>query len=323
MTTETARFERACEWFMELREQPQSQEVVTRWLDWCREDPLNRAAFDRARAVWQATSEVRTQDLDLPGRKLATFRRTWRVAPWSAAAAAACVAALGALFIARSQIDPALTTPASVNRFERLADGSVIVLGADSRLLTSFDAHSRRLTLERGEAYFRVARDRNRPFIVSAGGLSVTAVGTAFNVRTAPDRVVVAVSEGTVAIDPSAKAARSSVKPNTRVPAGQQIAVDISGKNANVMRIEPAAVASWQTGHLQFTREPLRAVLASVNRYSDRHVELGDPALGELRFTGTVFADRVDDWLRGLPTVFPVSVREEGKSVVVIPREEN
>jgi ferric-dicitrate binding protein FerR (iron transport regulator) len=69
---DAARFERACEWFLELREEAQSPEVVAEWLEWCRADPLNREAFARARSVWQATGEVRAEDLELPSFALPT-----------------------------------------------------------------------------------------------------------------------------------------------------------------------------------------------------------------------------------------------------------
>jgi transmembrane sensor len=213
------------------------------------------------------------------------------------------------------------------------------VLGGDSRVLTSFDKEARRLTLERGEAYFRVEHDRTRPFIVTAGHLRVTAVGTAFNVRTSSDRVVVAVAEGIVAIEPPPLSLSSDgdsttqpdqerprplvLRDTLRASAGQEVVLDIADEQLQVARVEPKAVASWQTGRLEFTREPLRAVLASVNRYSVRTVTLGDPALGELRFTGTVFADRVDDWIRGLPAVFPVTVRDEGTNLVVESRAQD
>src|SRR5260370_1274200 len=59
--------------------------------------------------------------------------------------------------------------------------------------------------LTRGEAHLAVAKDSSRPFIVTAGGVSVRAVGTAFNVRRVEQRVEVFVTEGKVRIDSAAK----------------------------------------------------------------------------------------------------------------------
>ena len=49
---ERARFEVACDWFVQLREQPQSTEVISGWLEWLDADPRNQEAFGRARQIW-------------------------------------------------------------------------------------------------------------------------------------------------------------------------------------------------------------------------------------------------------------------------------
>lgn len=354
--TDLARFERACEWFIELREKAQSPEIVAEWLEWCRSDPLNREAFERARSVWQATSEVRVADLALPAftsatsgdtatrpasKRLPASQRRWPLFAFGAALAASV--ALAALYLspatllnftAQPSVTAAFATEPGENRTVLLPDGSTLALGGGSSIRTKFDQNARQLTLERGEAYFHVKRDRARPFIVTAGHFRVTAVGTAFNVRTASERIVVAVADGMVAIEPPAASSTlldsRDIKPRQRpsvlretlhARAGQEVVLDSAEQQLQVARIEPKSVASWQTGRLDFAREPLRAVLASVNRYSTRTVVLHDPALGDFRFTGTVFADRVDDWLRGLPEVFPVSVHEDGARVLIESRD--
>jgi transmembrane sensor len=325
-----ARFDRACQWFIDLRESPQSPELVAGWLEWCRADERNRAAFERAREVWQGTASVRADSFDiaptvtpvaasqahLPGAAGARRRRgAWPVPVALAASVLAVTALLYQLRPAVFAPTPAgvLATESGENRTVRLADGSTVALGAGSKLATHFDGQARRLTLERGEAYFRVEPDRNRPFVVNVGELRVTALGTAFNVRTAGERVVVSVSEGLVAVDPPGGLSAEPL----RAAAGEEVVIDTGARKLQLSRVAPDTVASWQSGRLEFTREPLRAVLVSVNRYSPRPVELSDPKLGELRFTGTVFADRVEDWVRALPQVFPVSVREEQAAVVI------
>ncbi len=323
------RFDRACQWFIDLRESPQSPELIASWLDWCHEDARNREAFEQAREVWQGTANVAPEAFDLaPSRSpshesdgsfapVTMARRRSRFAVPLALAASVLVAAVLAHQLMPQMFDrsPAglLTTQAGENRTLKLADGSTVALGAGSKLATHFDAQARRLTLEQGEAYFRVEPDRTRPFIVNVGELRVTALGTAFNVRAAGARVVISVSEGLVAVDPAGEASAVPL----RAAAGEQIVIDAEAERVQVSQVLPDAVASWQSGRLEFTREPLRAVLASVNRYATQPVALSDPRLGELRFTGTVFADRVQDWLRALPEIFPVSVRE-GKAAVVI-----
>lgn len=63
-----------------------------------------------------------------------------------------------------------------------LSDGSIIELNAHSKVRVAFHDRERDLELLEGQALFRVAKNRNRPFVVHAGGTSVRAVGTQFDV---------------------------------------------------------------------------------------------------------------------------------------------
>ena len=81
-----------------------------------------------------------------------------------------------------------------------LTDGSRVSIGAKSSLSVNFSSEKRIVVLEAGEALFEVAHDAERPFVVLAGASTITAVGTAFNVRREGNRVVVTVTEGTVEV---------------------------------------------------------------------------------------------------------------------------
>jgi transmembrane sensor len=316
-TEDARRFERACEWFIELREKLNSPDAVSAWLEWCAADPRNRDAFEQARRVWTATEDAHAENLGLRQPPVRSAR-AWRLAGAGVALAAtiAAVALLGPDLL-RGRGDPSLAvldTPVGKNREVPLADGSTVVLGADSRVVAELDASSRKLRLENGEAYFKVARDSRRPFVVSAGPVRVTALGTEFNVRTATGRVIVAVVEGLVQIDAGGNGKRAPL----RVGAGETVSLDTVDASMQLAHADPVTMASWQQGRLEFTREPLSAVVASVNRYSARRIELDGAALGDLRFTGTVFTDRLDDWVRGLPQIFPVELREASSEVAIV-----
>jgi transmembrane sensor len=197
--------------------------------------------------------------------------------------------------------------------------------------------HRRDLVLVQGEAYFSVAHDSSRPFVVRAGSLNVRAVGTRFDVRTTDARVVVAVEEGVVEVEPPHDAAAAvnaifsklhmldrnssatSTLRATAIRSGQEVAV-VPDQELQILPIEPAAVASWREGRLRFAREPLKSVIASIRAVSGRQIELGDPDLAELRFTGTVFSSGVDAWVQALPAVFPVAVHSDGAKLVITHR---
>ena len=161
-------------------------------------------------------------------------------------------------------------------------------------------------------AFFRVAKDPARPFIVKVGATTVAAVGTAFNIRRAGERVVVGVSEGTVKVD--ARAATAQAQPErtvirtARLGVGQQLSFDAADGSASIQIVDVIGIAAWREGLLQYRDEPLRSVIADLTRYSARDIVIANPQIADLRITGTVFANDVDNWLQSLETALPVRV---------------
>ena len=315
-----ARFEVACDWFVQLREQPTSTEVISGWLEWLDTDPRNQDAFGRARQTWQMTEGV----VDDAPRDVRT-RRRWLL-PVASAAAVLGIAVGVAWWSLQSMHATTYATQRGETRRVDLPDGSHLDLAGDSRLTGRMSAARRDIDLLKGEAYFQVAHDKARPFVVQAGTLHVTAVGTAFNVRTAADRVSVAVEEGVVVVDPRADAVggeppsvgtTDGAIQRISVRRGQEVTVALTQSRVHLVPIEPRSVASWRAGRLHFAREPLSAVLDSVRAASGVDIRLEDPAVGTMLFTGTVFNDQVPQWAEGLPLVFPVTVRRQGTTLLV------
>lgn len=209
-------------------------------------------------------------------------------------------------------------TKESEHRSIDLEDGSRIELGAASGLSVNYSSERRTVVLEAGEALFEVAKDPNRPFVVLAGNGTITAVGTAFNVRRDSDRVVVTVTEGEVeVVQQGGSVARVPDDPVTEIatPTRQTLTVGerVEYSAAGIARldnIEPAVATEWRNGRLRYRAESLKHVIPDVDRYSPHTVIIGDAAVGEFKFTGTVFQDNADEWLRGLEAVFPVEVVE-------------
>ncbi|MCX6941829.1 MAG: FecR domain-containing protein, partial [Verrucomicrobia bacterium] len=173
-----------------------------------RTDPAARAALRRTASLdaalrdWATRHEISAAwaGADAPTLKVSSTRvtpslfRRWR---WPLAAAAAI-----ALSVATYHFGT-LSAPQPVGPATRvLADGTVVELNGAAVIVADFTASERRVRLERGEAYFTVMKDPARPFIVTAAGVAVRAVGTAFNVRLADTAVEVLVTEGQVRLQP-------------------------------------------------------------------------------------------------------------------------
>lgn len=321
----------AVEWALELDSPDIPMERVAEWQRWLNQHPRHALAFeriekllgraDRIRAVpWPTRSELAADDYDgsIPvsarARAATPARANRESFRWMLAAAASVVLALGGLFVAGYPRSIHITGLLSYDRIETraggtqkvvLADGSAIDVSGQSTLRATLTRSARDITLESGEAFFRVAKDAQRPFIVHAGSTAITAVGTAFNVRRAEDRVVVAVSEGAVQITANGEAA---VSQDSRLHAGEQAYTKRAGAALEKVKIDVGSVAGWRDGRLQYLDEPLVSVAADVGRNTGRQIRIADASLGQLHITSTVLERNLEGWLQSLEEAFPIKV---------------
>ncbi len=208
-----------------------------------------------------------------------------------------------------------------------LPDGSSVTLGARSSISVQLERERRVVRLDRGEAWFHVARDSSRPFVVHAGRGTVTAVGTAFVVQRDADHVVVTVTDGAVQVaSPPSNTPSfltsflSSAHPSVaRVARGQQLTYGESGSATPVEHVDADVATAWSQGRLEFDHAPLSQVVAVVNRYTRRSISL-DPAVDAQVFTGVILESEVDNWICGLEDIFPVVVVAEGEHTFIRPR---
>lgn len=334
----------ATDWALELDSSELTIERTAEWQRWLNEDPRHARAFERVEKLlsrveqihsppWPTQAQLEADDYDgsIP---VGARRRRSRPRPfssttsaWALALAASIVLLLAGMFVLgypRSIHLPGMlaidrvATPAGGTQRIVLTDGSAVEVSGKSTLRATFTPGARRITLESGEAFFRVAKDSTRPFTVFAGTTTIRALGTAFNVRRAGDRIVVAVAEGTVWI--SSPDGTRKVR-TAELDAGQQTIARPSDAPLEKVAIDTRSVAGWRNGRLQYLDEPLASVAEDVGRYTARDIEITDPALRDLRVTSTVLESNIDSWLHSLEAIFPVSVqRHVDGSVTISPR---
>ncbi|MEX2044155.1 MAG: FecR domain-containing protein, partial [Opitutus sp.] len=177
--------------------------------------------------------------------------------------------------------------------------------------------------------HFLVARNPDRPFLVSAGPVAVRAVGTAFNVRLADRSIEVLVTEGEVRVERTdafqATGVPESIEP--LLAAGQMAVIDVPlGAAAPLavstrLPIEIDDALAWQTTRLAFNNTPLDEVVAAFNRYNAQKLVLGDAALRNRTLTGIFRADNLAGFTRLLRASVDVEARvRSGNSILLLPR---
>lgn len=199
-----------------------------------------------------------------------------------------------------------------------LVDGSVATIDTESELHLVMASDSRRIALARGQAWFQVAKDRDRPFIVDAGIAQVRAVGTAFSVRRIGERVEVSVTEGTVVTWPTGAKGTMSV-----LTQGQYatFASDREGPQTGTAPAEINRSLAWREGEISLEGETLANAVAEFNRYNNQQFVLTDPTLGSERLVGLFkidnpieFAQMLEKTLAVTTTVTSTEIRLSRKN---------
>ena len=281
------------------------------------------ARFWNARALVPARGALATASVWLRDYRLG------RAAGYSALAAAAIAGVWLSFFIPQVgtiHFAQEVATQRGEDRNIVLSDGSTVDAGGASDIRLNFTGNRRTVRLESGEAYFKVVHDKRRPFIVETKLGNIVDIGTEFDVRLAGNRVVVSVIKGKVDVHLGASDRLSArVTADKFVADGKSIqlqagrAVVLTEKHATVaIATEPAQRPSWRGGHFAYRAEPIKYVVADLNRYSRQQVIISDPKIGEYKFSGTLNVDSLGEWVIALQGAFPVSVETEADGSYVI-----
>jgi|JI10StandDraft_1071094.scaffolds.fasta_scaffold05281_4 transmembrane sensor len=262
-------------------------------------------------------------------------RRRPRVLAWIGVAAALALGAVAAWPLLRPSPETRYATTVAGYERARLDDGSTLELNSASAVRVQFTAAERRVELTTGEAHFAVAHDTARPFIVNVGGVTVRAVGTAFNVRYAADGAVeVTVTEGKVSVGPALAAVPSGSardhRPgqptngsSTLVSAGQRIVLPRHAPPPAVEKIDPAALRAalaWQSGLADFSEAPLAEVVARFNTRNRVQLILADEKLADRRIGGSFALDEAEAFVRLLERDGEIVGERRGESEILLRR---
>jgi transmembrane sensor len=242
----------------------------------------------------------------------------WRAAAW-AAGVMVCVALGSSWYWNRNSY----STEIGATRAVPLPEGSTITLNTASHIRVDLRDAQRTIELERGEAYFEVARDEHRPFVVVAGKNRITALGTAFSVRrNSPDDVRVTVTKGrvSVVIDSAVARVGSDAARSAPVELDAGSVAEADRKKISVLKRPLAEIEetlSWRSGFLVFHDTPLIDAVAEFNRYHTRQVIIQDPSLAVIPVSGNFRAGNFDAFTRLLRLGFQIQITEEDDRILL------
>lgn len=215
---------------------------------------------------------------------------------------------VGVVLKVQPQVDT-YAAPAHASARLTLADGSRVVLSPGGRLATRFTHGTRGVSLEAGDGFFEVTHDAARPFVVAAGGRTLTVLGTRFNVA-GGERLTVSLVEGSLRVGQPGAA-------NVLLRPGQRY-VGAAGVGGVAERGDVKGDAAWTDGRVVLADVSLGEAARRLSRAAGRRVELTDPALSALRVSGSLRVERMDDVGAALEALLPVRARVTGEGDLIV-----
>lgn len=319
--------EDAADWHACLREpEPDAGLAAARKANfdrWLAADPRHARAYARMERLWgkleAPVAEVVRSDPSVEARN--GQRRPWFAGlvpgPAWAAASLAILLLVGAF-----QVDDVVTglrsdhaTAVGQRAPLQLDDGSRVTLNTDSAIAVEMSPERRQVDLLRGEAWFDVATDAARPFVVATGAGRIRVTGTSFGVRLKGDAAIVALTEGEVelrTVDGTGDTAPALV-----LTAGHQARLSPDGVLGPTALNRTAATA-WLRGQIAFFDTPLPDVVAELNRYRAGRIVILGGSLDGLTVSGVFAADNPDAGIDAIASTLPVQVTRLTDLLVIL-----
>ncbi|MNU27023.1 fec operon regulator FecR [compost metagenome] len=270
----------AADWHGRLGGRDVDASMIEAFFAW-RQSPENAEAYRRVEAVWTGGADL-AGDPQVEAALAAALSRKprpgVRTRLFGGLAAVGAAAVLAGAFGFWLQARTVFSTGVGETRLLQLADGSSVRLDTASKVRVRFDGDRRLVELREGQAFFTVAHDAGRPFVVTAGDARVTALGTVFDVRRDAGAVRVTLVSGAVEVSGAGEA--------LRMAQGQQARMSATGLAKTA--VDVAAETGWTEGRIVFRDTPLPAAVAEVNRYLSHKILL-DPAAASGRRINGVF----------------------------------
>lgn len=304
----------AIRWVWRLDREGRTPELEAELHTWLTARPGRQGAFLQAEAAWAMLDRGQQLAAETPlrlprGGNVRPRRRTFLMA--GGATIAASIA--GALNVGLSTVR--YGTAVGEIRRVLLKDGSTAAINTQSEVAVDMTGTRRVVKLARGEAWFQVAKNPDRPFIVEAGRVRVWATGTAFSVRRRDGGAEVLVSEGAVEVwVAGAEGHRARVSVGERALVAENAAIS----EAKTGPSEIDRQLAWRAGSIDLGGETLAEAVAEFNRYNTRKLVVADPKIAEERFYGVFRTDDPEGFAGAVQRSLGVVVSTPGSNEIRI-----
>lgn len=341
--------EQACLWISRM-DRGLSKSEKQQLVAWCKQNTLHHSALLEMASYWDDLS-VLNELSDLFPLAQSTARNKFSAI--ALAASIAIISLIGTNTLVSESFLPylpsfneqtltqiqTLKTQVGEQKSFTLQDGSQIKLNTNSLIKVEYSPNHRLLTLLQGEARFDVAKDKSRPFTVTVGEKSFTALGTIFNVQKSDNLMMeLVVTEGKVLITKASSQvaeikktliqANTTYKSNdlaaTLVVSGEKVIIARGISSPNNTPVEKVSLdqihrdLAWQQGMLIFEGEPLSIALAEISRYTTSNFEIVDREIADIHVAGYFKAGDIDGLLTSLQSNFGIHFNKRADGTILL-----
>jgi transmembrane sensor len=331
----------AIAWLVKLRSNRLSPEDSHRFADWLSQDVAHTAAFADAEALFEdmagagqslrrkmAETQVSAQPpismlQTVPALTVASVPKCRSAKPvtrWLAipmALAAVWLIAVTAILPEQSHLLAAYFSDYHTGTGEQreisLEDGSRVLLNTNSALSVAFEDNRRIVELQYGQARFTVAKDSNRPFIVTSHGLATKALGTVFDIYDPENgNLDITVQEHAVAVTLADSANGQAQQTPVVVQEGQQLSYQDGKELMQPAMADLNTLTAWQQQKLLISDRPLSELITQLNRYRNGRIYLGDAELANTRVSGVFSLQNPNEALGNLSNALGIKLTRMG-----------
>lgn len=191
---------------------------------------------------------------------------------------------------------------------QTLADGTKLVLNANTRVNITYYRDRRTVDIGQGEVIFDVTRDSSRPFVVDSGHARVTVLGTRFVVNRLSDLVRVSVDHGSVKVE--AQDQQKHIRePHLVLHDGEVAEVNVGGAPYRVKR-DAVDAFTFQRGVLTFRQAHLSEIAETLSRYRTIPVTTNSASQPAMQVTAVVQVADMENFIKVLPRIAPVTIQQ-------------
>ncbi|MBE0352813.1 MULTISPECIES: FecR family protein [Pseudoalteromonas] len=280
-----------------------------RFMKWLDLTPQNRQIFESMLATWQ------DPDIEIAFKQLKAIKAKpkYQFGMLVASFCSAIVLCFAVFFYPSQQTPEAyLLTAKNQSVTYKLSDGSQLELQTSGAIKVAYSSSTRELLLQDGQAYFSVAKDKNRPFIVSTDFGEIKAVGTQFNVDTHPSFAELTVYEGIVEVKNRVNGRHTLVKAGERVRIEAELTSEIS-------KVDLANIVDWRSGWIEISDQNLAYLIEHLNRYSKKKIILKTTQLMNQKVAGRFRLDDTDQVVDMLSQMYSLNISENNDYLILTP----